>query len=127
MKAYSQDLRDRVILIYESGEHNKSKISRIFNVGYDAVSEWIERYKKTGDYSSKQGIGCGRVPGYNNKQAILAFLEKNPDANGIQIRDELIPQMHMNTFYDTLKRLKITFKKKSPNTSKGQNLKEKHI
>ena len=61
MKAYSQDLRDRVILTYESGEHNKSKISRIFKVGYDAVCEWIDRYKKTGDYRSKQGVNCGIV------------------------------------------------------------------
>ena len=111
MKAYSQDLRDRVILTYESGEHNKSKISRIFKVGYDAVCEWIDRYKKTGDYSSKQGVGCGRVARYDDKQAILDFLEKNHDANGIQIRDALIPEMHINTFYDTLKRLKITYKK----------------
>ena len=113
MKAYSQDLRDRVILTYESGEHNKRKISTIFKVGYDAVCEWIERHKKTGDYSSKQGVGCGRVPGYTDKQAILDFLEKNPDANGIQIRDALIPQMHLNTFYDTLKRLEITYKKRA--------------
>lgn len=113
MKAYSQDLRDRVILTYESGEHNKSKISRIFKVGYDAICDWIERYKKTGDYSSKQGVGCGRVAGYDDKQAILDFLDKNPDANGIQIRDELIPHMHINTFYDTLKRLKITYKKRA--------------
>lgn len=113
MKAYSQDLRDRVILTYESGEPNKSKISRIFKVGYDAVSEWIDRYNKTGDYSSKQGVGCGRVPKYNDKKAILNFLEKNPDANAIQIRDELVPEMHINTFYDTLKRLKITYKKRA--------------
>jgi transposase len=111
MKAYSQDLRDRVILTYESGEHNKSKISRIFKVGYDAVCEWIDRYKKTGDYRSKQGVNYGRVAKYNDKQAILDFLEKSPDANGIQIRDELIPEMHINTFYDTLKCLKITYKK----------------
>ena len=111
MKAYSQDLPDRVILNYESEEHNKSKISRIFKVGYDAVCEWIDRYKKTGDYRSKEGVNDGRVLKYDDKQSILDLLEKSPDANGIQIRDELIPEMHINTFYDTLKRLKITYKK----------------
>jgi transposase len=50
MKAYSKDLRDRVILTYESGEHNKRKISRIFKIGYDTICDWIDRYQKTGDY-----------------------------------------------------------------------------
>ena len=94
MKAYSQDLRDRVISTYESGECNKAKLSRIFSVGYD-------------------------------KQAILDYLISHPDANGVQIRDDLIPEIPMSTFYDTLKRLKITYKKKNPNTNKSQKLKEK--
>ena len=36
---------------------------------------------------SKQGSGCGRAMRFNDKNAILKFIEENPDANGIDIRD----------------------------------------
>lgn len=73
--------------------------------------------KKQGDYSSKQGVSCGRRPILDDKEAILKFLKDNPDADGIAIRDILAPNLAMTTFYDTLKRLEITYNKKSLNMS----------
>ena len=89
MKAYSLDLRDRVIATYKEGRLNKTEISILFKVSYDTVLDWIKRYIATGDYSSKQGSGCGRAMRFNDKNAILKFIEENPDANGIDIRDDL--------------------------------------
>ena len=86
MKAYSLDLRDRVIATYKEGRLNKTEISILFKVSYDTVLDWIKRYIATGDYSSKQGSGCGRAMRFNDKNAILKFIEENPDANGIDIR-----------------------------------------
>ena len=85
MKAYSLDLRDRVIATYKEGRLNKTEISILFKVSYDTVLDWIKRYIATGDYSSKQGSGCGRAMRFNDKNAILKFIEENPDANGIDI------------------------------------------
>ena len=113
MKAYSQDLRSRVIETYHEGNLNKTEIAKLFKLCYDTVCDWIKRYKETGDYSSKQGVNCGRKVIYNDKQAILDFIAKNPDANGIEIRNALIPMMPMSTFYDTLSRLEITYKKRT--------------
>lgn len=121
MKAYSQDLRDRVILTYRQGIHTKAFLSRLFFISYDTICEWISRYESSGDYSSKQGVHCGRKRRFNDKEAILEFIEKNPDADGIEIRDCVAPNLPMSTFYDTLKRLDITYKKKSPSISRGRN------
>jgi transposase len=113
MKAYSLDLRDRVIATYKEGRLNKKEISILFKVSYDTVLDWIKRYIATGDYSSKQGSGCGRAMRFNDKNAILKFIEENPDANGIDIRDSVAPELPMSTFYDTLSRLQITYKKRA--------------
>ena len=113
MKAYSLDLRDRVIAAYKEGKLNKTEISITFKVGYDTVLDWIKRYITTGDYSSKQGVGCGRAMRFNDRKAILTFIEENPDANGIEIRDNVASELPMSTFYDTLSRLQITYKKRA--------------
>ena len=54
------------------------------------------------------------VPCYEHSEKdILKFIEENPDANGIDIRDSVAPELPMSTFYDTLSRLQITYKKRA--------------
>ena len=113
MRAYHQDLRDRVIEAYIAGQTNKSKLGRIYGVVRQTITNWINMYNSTGDYSSKQGVGCGKKPKFTNKQAILDYIKDHPDTDGIEMRDALIPDMPMSTFYDTLKRMKITYKKRA--------------
>lgn len=59
-------------------------------------------------------MGCGRAPRFTDKDHVLNFIGENPDANGIEIRDSVAPDLPMSTFYDTLKRMKISYKKKEP-------------
>lgn len=125
MKSYSQDLRDKVINCYEKHSYNVRQLSELFNISIPTVRTWIKRYVSTGDYSSKQGVGCGRTPSFNDKTKILNFLTENPDANAIEIRDFLCPEIPMSTFYDTLKRMGITYKKKSPSTKNAKQVIEK--
>ncbi|HEX3766823.1 MAG TPA: IS630 transposase-related protein [Puia sp.] len=113
MKAYSQDLRDRVIKAYTEDNMKPSTISKVFKICTDTVYDWLNRFKNTGDYSSKQGVGCGPVFRFTDKEAILEFIEKNPDADGIAIRDAVAPELPMSTFYDTLARMGITYKKRA--------------
>jgi transposase len=125
MKAYSQDLRNCVIKVHTVDNMTPSKISRLLNIGVNTVYDWIRRFETTGDYSSKQGVGCGPEFRFTDKESILAYIAKNPDANGIEIRDAVAPNLPMSTFYDTLTRLEITFKKKSRNTKSVGTLSEK--
>lgn len=112
MKAYSQDLRDKVINAHKSGITVKNKLAKLFGICRDTVRDWINRYETTGDYSSKQGVGCGREQRFTDKQKILNYLTSNPDANGIEIRDALAPELPMSTFYDTMSRFGTTYKKR---------------
>ena len=113
MKAYSQDLREKVIETYQEGLLSRKQISKLFKICYDTACDWIHRYETTGDYKSQQGVGCGRKIRFDNRELILDFIEKNPDANGIEIRDAVAPELPMSTFYDTLDRLGVTYKKRT--------------
>lgn len=113
MKAYSQDLRDRVIELYKTKEYTKTALTKIFKLSYQTVFDWIKRYNESNDYSSKQHIQTGRKRKFTDKQKILDFLHKHPDSQGIDIRDDVTPQMPMSTFYDTLHRMGITYKKRN--------------
>ena len=121
MRAYSQDLRDRVISSYRAGETNKSKLSRIYTIYRGTISSWINMYEATGDYRSKQGVGCGRVATFTNKEAVERYLKEYPDAMALEIREALAPEIPRSTFYDCLNRLGFSFKKRRPNINKGKN------
>lgn len=117
MRAYSQDLRDKVINKYKEGGMTMVAISRLFGICYESVRDWVKRYKERGDYSSKQGVGCGRARRFTDKDKILEYLKAYPDASGIEVRDAIAADLPMSTFYDTLARLNITYKKKNPSIS----------
>jgi transposase len=116
MRAYSQDLRDKVIEQYKNNTMTMMAISKIFMISYQTVCDWVKRYKKDSDYSSKQGVGCGRAVRFTDEAKVLEYLKANPDANAIEIRDEVAPGLPMSTFYDTLDRFGITYKKKNLDT-----------
>ena len=98
MKAYSQDLRDRAIDLYENENYSRNKISKLLKIGYQTICEWVRRYKKTGDYSSKQHLVEGRKAHFTNKEVIIDYINTNPDADGIEIRDAVAPELPMSTF-----------------------------
>ena len=53
-KAYSNDLRERVIKSYESGI-SKKEILDIFIISLDTLNRWIRKYKETGSIVQNDG------------------------------------------------------------------------
>ncbi|QXF53488.1 IS630 family transposase [Francisella tularensis] len=113
MPSYSQDFRDIVINKHEEGM-TEFELSKFFNIDKRTVVSWIEFYKRTGDYSSKQGVGCGRVASFTDKTLIEQYLIDHPDASALDIKEPLAPNIPRSTFYDCLNRLGFSFKKKTP-------------
>lgn len=113
MKSYSQDLRDRVISLHKTSKYRIKAISDLLGIERHTISNWIRRYKENGDYSSRQHLQSGRDARFTNKENIIEFLANNPDSRAIDIRDAIAPELPMSTFYDTLHRMKITYKKRT--------------
>lgn len=49
MKAYSQDLIDKVISCYSQGSRNITQLASRFKIGYETIRRWVKRYNDTGD------------------------------------------------------------------------------
>ena len=112
MKAYSQDLRDRAINMYNSGIKRK-QISDLLSIHYETIRLWIRMYLGSGDYSSKQHLNTGRPCTFTDKEAILHYLDTNPNPLAAEIRDDVAPDMPINAFRDTLCRMNITYIKRN--------------
>lgn len=117
MKAYSQDLRDRAIRLHKDGL-SSIDISILLNIGYSAILRWVKSYKETGDYSSKQHLNPGRKRRFTDKEAVIKYLDKNPNALASEIRDAVAPELPISTFKDALSWMKITYKKRAEIYSK---------
>ena len=113
MRAYSQDLRDRVISHYKTGQYKIVGLAKLFHIGRQTISAWISRYKENGDYSSRQHIQKGRAIKFNDRDKVLKHLSENQNSDGKTIRDSVAPGLAMSTFYDSLSRMKITYKKRA--------------
>ena len=113
MRAYSQDLRDRVISKYNTGEYQIKQLASMYQMSRQTIGEWVKRYKAMGDYGSRQHLSKGRKIIFNDRKKVLEYLDKNPNSDGITIRDNVAPNVAMSTFYDALSRMKITYKKRA--------------
>jgi isfu1 transposase len=111
MKAYSQDLRDRAIASFNFGYKRKQIVSML-DIHYETIKDWIRKYKKTGDYSSKQHLNKGVERKFTDKKAVLLYLENNPNALALEMRDSLAPNLPISTFKDALSWMQITYKKR---------------
>ena len=111
MKAYSQDLRARAIKLFDDG-YERKHIKSILSISYDTLNDWIRRYKRTGDYSSRQHLNKGFTRKFTDKEAVLTYLAEHPNALALEIRDAVAPDIPLSTFRDALVWMEITYKKR---------------
>jgi transposase len=118
-KAYSNDLRERVIKSYESGI-SKKEILDIFIISLDTLNRWIRKYKETGSIES-----CKRTKYRAKKfsdEALLEHVLKNPSAT-LEERAMFFSVKHQSV-YARMKALGITRKKKLSSMKKETRRKE---
>ena len=112
MNGYSQDLRDRAITLYQTGNYSKKDLAELLSLGYATLRRWCKRYDDTGNCLILKPLKEGRHSLFNDKQAVLDYLEEHPDADGIELRNKLAPHVSQSCFYNTLNRMEITYKKR---------------
>lgn len=112
MNAYSKDLRQKAIELYKTGKYSKLKISQMLEITYKTMWGWVKIYNETGNYEPNPPKRIGRLRAFDDKELVLEFLKHNPDASGKDMRDALAPHISDTAFYNTLARMKITYKKR---------------
>ena len=114
-KAYSNDLRERVIKSYESGMSKKEII-----IGSDTLNRWIRKYKETGSVEP-----CKRTKYRAKKfsdESLLEHVMKNPSAT-LEERALFFSVKHQSV-YSRMKTFGITRNKKLFSTKKETATKE---
>ena len=115
MKAYSMDLRKRVLAVYDCGQYNLKQIAERFQV----TTRWIQQLRQRRElegtiapYPQNQG----RKPAFRGKQLeeLNEFVRHRPDATLEEIQEHFSGKVTCSlvAIHQTLKRLGWRYKKK---------------
>ena len=119
-RAYSQDLRDRVIDAALSGSSLR-RAATVFEVGVSTVIGWVGRLRESGESSARrQGRPCGSKLD-PHRDFLLSLVEAEPDMTiekmQERLRDDRDVKASTGTIWTFLDRCGLTFKKKSVHAS----------
>jgi transposase len=81
MKAYSQDLRQRVLFAIDQGD-SQAEVAEIFAISVSTIKRYLKARRETGQVLPKAIPGRRAVKGAALQQGLLAQLEAHPDATG---------------------------------------------
>jgi transposase len=115
MKAYSIDLRERVLTAYDSGKYSLKRVAEQFEV----TTRWIQKLRQQRieeDSIAPRPQNQGRKPAFRNKhlQELDDFVKTHPDATLEEIKEHFAGRVDCSVVavHNTLKRLGWRYKKK---------------
>jgi transposase len=115
MKAYSMDLRKRVMAAYDSGKYTLKQVAEQFQV----TAQWIQqirRRRKLEGTIAPHPQNQGRKPAFRGKQLeeLDEFVRDHPDATLEEIKEHFAGKVTCSivAIHYTLKRLGWRYKKK---------------
>ena len=114
MRPYSNDLRERIIIAIERGEHTLRQLAHLFSVNLSFIVHLLQRRRATGSIESKPH-GGGPTPKLDDAAVnrLLDLVRQQPDATLTELRDRLGIPCHIATIARVLQRHHITRKKKT--------------
>jgi transposase len=119
MKAYSLDLRQRIVDVYAEGETSQRELAEQFRVALSFVEKLLKQYRETDSIAPKKRTQ--QTPTKLNREQ-LATLEQlvtdNNDATLAELRDLLYEKTSVlistTTVDRMLKKFNLTVKKNTP-------------
>jgi transposase len=114
MKAYSQDLRERVVRACDERRGTRQQIADLFGVSTAWVRRLLQRRRQTGSFAAKPHAG-GPPPKMtpDRRDRLVVLVSEQPDATLAELRDRLGAAVHLSTVARALCRLGLRVKKKS--------------
>lgn len=105
MRAYSLDLRQKVVQAYERGEGSIDKIATLFSVGPTFVKKML-RLHREGQSLSPRPHGGGHTPKLSDKhlQMIRTELARNNDVTAEELRELLRKRASLEVSQPTISR-----------------------
>ena len=110
MKAYSRDLRERVLADYLAGQ-TFAQLGRKFSVSAEWVRQFIRRYERTGEIDARPPRIKKRPFHKRHEAELRQAVADNPSHTLESLRDSLGLDVSITTLWNALNALKISFKK----------------
>ena len=124
MKAYSLDLRRKIIETYENEPISQRQIAIRFRVAQSVVTRLLKQYRETGQLSPKPRPGRPRALNTEQDQVIKALVDATPDITLGELCQALAEQTGVTVSESTMcremKRLNLTSKKSPSPQRKSQ-------
>ena len=118
MKAYSTDLRERVVASVESGECNIPQAARRYKVSEPSLERWLARHRNTGTCAALPHAGGPARKLATTEAAIRAAVKAQPDATLQELCETVEKETGIKSdpgmMYRELVRLKLPRKKVAP-------------
>jgi transposase len=114
MRAFSNDLRERIVAAVRRGNHSLRELARLFSVDLSTIARLLRRYRDTGSVQAKPHAGGPKRTFDPKAEArLLALVRKYPDATLAELRGHLGIPCCLMTIARALQRHRITRKKKT--------------
>jgi transposase len=112
MRAFSMDLRQRVITAVEAKEGSYKVLAVRFKVSRDFIRNLVRQKRELGTLEP-QTHRCGRKPKVTaeHKEQLRELVKRRPDMTLRELRDALQLDVSLKAIWDALQVLKLTFKK----------------
>lgn len=116
MKAYSLDLRERVVAAYEKGANTIAEIAAQFSVGQTFLKKMLRQKRQTGSLERlPQQAGAKKVLETTQRQWLAKQIKEQPDATLVELQMSLLEKQKVSvspaTISRELKRLRLPRKK----------------
>jgi transposase len=114
MRAYSNDLRERIVAAVERGDHPLRQLASLFSVSLSFLVRLLQHKRRTGSVHPEPHAG-GPTPKLDAAAhaRLLALVHDQPDATLAELRDRLGVSCSLMTVARALQRHRITRKKKT--------------
>lgn len=122
MRAFSNDLRERIVAAVERGGHTLQQLAALFMVDVSVIVRLRQRQRQTGSIDPKpHGGGRPRKLDEATEQRLLELVRQQPDATLAELQQQLGVRCGLTTIHRTLQRRRITRKKKSSHANERDN------
>lgn len=93
MKAYSLDLRERVVAAYEKGNHTIAEVAAQFSVGETFLKKMRRQKRQTGSLERlPQRAGAKKVLNRTHRLWLAKQIKEQPDATLVELQTSLLEQ-----------------------------------
>jgi transposase len=107
MRAYSMDLRQRVLADCDAGQTTKP-VAEKYSVSRTWVRSLKQRRRETGEIAPRKGGGRKRKI---DRARVAGLVREDPDATLAELRERLAIRCALSSLWNVLRELKLTFKK----------------